>query len=114
MTGPVDQDTRYRVMRMLEAQPDLSQREMSRALGISLGSVNYCLRALIDKGQVKVRNFRASNNKLRYAYILTPKGAAEKARLTAGFLRRKRAEYDRLREEIEALERDMARTRGDG
>ncbi len=75
---------------------------------MSLGATNYVLRALVNKGQVKIRNFRASNNKLRYAYILTPKGLESKARLTSGFLRRKRMEYDALRAEIEALEEELS------
>ena len=90
-------------MRLIEANPSVSQREIARSLGISLGAVNYCLSALIEVGFVKVRNFRASNNKHRYAYILTPKGAAEKAALTAGFLQRKVQEYEALKAEIESL-----------
>ncbi len=69
--------------------------------------MNYCLRALIEKGQVKVQNFRASNNKLRYAYILTPQGLAEKSRLTRKFLKRKLAEYEELKAEIEAIESEI-------
>jgi len=95
-------------MRLIEANPSLSQRDIARALGISLGAVNYCLSALIEVGFVKVRNFRASNNKQRYAYILTPKGAAEKAALTAGFLQRKVQEYEALKAEIESLRGDTA------
>jgi EPS-associated MarR family transcriptional regulator len=94
-------------MRVLEDQPDLSQREIAELLGVSLGATNYVLKALIEKGQVKVRNFRASNNKLRYAYILTPSGIEAKARLTAGFLQRKYAEYEALKAEIEFLEADL-------
>lgn len=90
-------------MRLIEVNPSVSQREIARSLGISLGAVNYCLSALIDVGFVKVRNFRASNNKRRYAYIQTPKGAAEKAALTADFLQRKVREYEALKAEIESL-----------
>ncbi len=97
---------RFRVLRVLQDEPELSQREISVRLGVSLGAVNYCLRALIKKGQVKVCNFRSSDNKLRYAYILTPGGIAEKARLTGAFLARKIAEYEVLRAEIEALRGD--------
>lgn len=85
----------------------MSQRDISSELGVSLGSINYCLRALAEKGQVKVRNFRASDNKLRYAYVLTPRGLEERARLTARFLRRKMAEYDALKAEIESLQKEM-------
>jgi len=99
------EDTRFRVMRILEEEPELSQREIAQRLGISLGGVNYCLNALIEKGQVKVRNFRASNNKIRYAYILTPKGIADKTAMTGRFLQRKLAEYEALKAEIQALQR---------
>lgn len=91
-------------MRVIEANPTYSQRDIARSLGISLGAVNYCLNALIDVGFVKVRNFRASDNKLRYAYILTPKGAAEKTALTGAFLQRMMQEYEALKAEIEALQ----------
>lgn len=97
-------------MRIIEANPTASQREIARGLGISLGFVNYCLSALIEVGFVKVRNFRASNNKLRYAYNLTPKGAAEKSALTADFLHRKLIEYEALKAEIESLQRETAIT----
>jgi len=75
-------------------------------MGMSLGKANYCLNALIDKGLIKVRNFRNSQNKLAYAYLLTPKGIAAKTRLTAGFLKRKIAEYEALRVEIEQLRKE--------
>ncbi|NYI27450.1 EPS-associated MarR family transcriptional regulator [Sulfitobacter geojensis] len=74
---------------------------------MSLGAVNYCLRALVEKGQIKVQNFRASDNKLRYAYILTPRGMAQKAQLTGAFLKRKIAEYEALKAEIEAVKSEM-------
>jgi EPS-associated MarR family transcriptional regulator len=93
------------VLRFLEEHPDHSQRDISRALGVSLGGVNYCLRALIEKGSVKIENFRNSRNKLGYLYVLTPEGIAERAALTGRFLRRKMAEYEALRAEIEALQR---------
>ena len=107
MVKSVPDDVRFRVLRVLQDEPGLSQREISVRLGVSLGAVNYCLRALTEKGQVKVRNFRSSDNKLRYAYILTPGGIAEKARLTGAFLAHKVAEYEALRVEIEALRRDI-------
>src|SRR5262245_14891481 len=90
-------------MRIIEANPTYSQRDIARLVGISLGAVNHCLNALIGVGLVKVRDFRASNNKRRYAYILTPKGAAEKAALAEAFLQRMMREYEALKEEIEAL-----------
>ena len=98
---------RFRLLRLLEQHPEKSQRDISRELGVSLGAVNYMLRALVEKGEVKLRNFRASENKLRYAYVLTPRGIEAKARLTLGFLRRKRNEYEALREEIASLEAEL-------
>ena len=97
-------DARFRILRLLEAHPERTQREISDALGISLGGVNYCLQGLVEKGNLKIRNFRTSQNKLAYAYLLTPKGLAEKARLTRGFLERRRAEYDALKQRNLAIE----------
>ena len=115
--GPVvsrslNEDMRFRVLSLLERNPDLSQRQIAQALGVSLGAVNYVLRALVEKGQLKIGNFRAADNKLRYAYILTPRGLEAKARLTAGFLRRKYAEYEALCAEIAALEAELAAGQG--
>jgi len=107
LSRAANEDVRFRLLRLLDDNPDLSQREIAEELGVSLGATNYVLKALVEKGQVKVRNFRASNNKLRYAYILTPSGIEAKARLTAGFLQRKYAEYEALKAEISALEADM-------
>ena len=98
---------RFRMMRLLAEQPELSQRELSIALGVSLGATHYCLRALIDKGLVKIRNFSRSSHKQRYAYILTPAGIAEKSLLTNRFLKRKWNEYAALKHEIETLEREL-------
>jgi EPS-associated MarR family transcriptional regulator len=97
------EETHLRVLRLLEANPAMSQRELAEALGVSLGNTNYCLRALLDKGLIKVRNFRTSCNKAAYAYYLTPDGFRRKAGLTAAFLIRKMAEYDSLRDEIAVL-----------
>ena len=99
----LQQDTYFRVMRLLQENPDLSQRELAHRLGVSVGGLNYCLKALIEKGWVKVHNFRQSKEKLGYAYILTPQGLIEKARLTGSFLSRKMQEFEALRSEIEAL-----------
>lgn len=110
MTRSPSEDVRFRVLRMLEERPDLSQRQMAEELGVSLGAVNYCLKALVEKGQVKIRNFRAANNKLRYAYVLTPGGLAEKTRLTGRFLKRKMAEYEALKAEIEAIQESLAQS----
>ena len=97
------QDTYFRVMRLLQENPDLSQRELAYRLGVSVGGLNYCLKALIEKGWIKVHNFRQSKEKLGYAYILTTQGLIEKARLTGSFLSRKMQEFEALRSEIEAL-----------
>ncbi|MCI5073633.1 MarR family EPS-associated transcriptional regulator [Oricola sp.] len=97
------EDVRFRVLRLLQDNPEYSQRDIAQALGVSLGAVNFCLNALAEKGHVKVKNFRAADNKLRYAYLLTPKGASEKAALTARFLKRKLREFEALKAEIEAL-----------
>jgi len=102
-SNAISEDTRFRVLRLIEENPYASQREIASALGLSLGGVNYCLKALIGKGLLKIENFRKSGNELGYLYLLTPEGVAEKTHLTEAFLRRKMAEYEVLREEIEAV-----------
>ncbi len=96
-------ETRYKILRLLEKDPRLSQRSIAEALGVSVGKVNYCLQLLIDKGFVKARNFRNSNNKKAYMYYLTPRGIEDKARVTARFFARKLVEYEILAREIEGL-----------
>ena len=111
MPNTIDQhleDTHLRLLKLLEARPELSQRDLARELGTSLGKTNYCLNALIDKGLVKVRNFRNSNNKLAYAYLLTPRGIDSKATITVQFLKRKMAEYEMLKAEIAQLKREVS------
>jgi EPS-associated MarR family transcriptional regulator len=103
----LDEETRLRLLRLLEANPELSQRQLAAALGVSVGKINFCVRALLERGLVKVRNFRDSNNKLLYAYYLTPKGARVKMRTTVGFLKRKLAEYQAMEKEIEELKREV-------
>lgn len=98
-----------KLIRELERAPEQSQRALSQNCGVSLGSIHYCLNALIEKGYVKARNFKNAQNKLAYAYILTPAGLNLKTELTLAFLKRKQAEYDALQEEIKALEEDLAR-----
>jgi EPS-associated MarR family transcriptional regulator len=100
----LQEDTHFRVLALLERNPDISQRDLAKALGVSLGGVNYSLRALVEKGMVKAQNFSSSDKKLSYAYILTPKGLAEKSLLTARFLKRKMDEYEALKAEIESLQ----------
>jgi EPS-associated MarR family transcriptional regulator len=102
------EDVRFKILRIIEAHPDYSQREIASALGISLGGVNYCLKALIEKGFVKVGNFRRSDTKLRYSYALTPSGIAERALLTGRFLQRKKQEYEAIKAEIEAVMNENA------
>ncbi len=99
----IDPDVHFRVLHLLEEEPDLTQRELAKKLGISLGGVNYCLKALIDIGHIKVGNFSKNPNKSMYLYLLTPHGIAEKTKLTAGFLKRKMAEYQILKKEINQL-----------
>lgn len=107
-TSPQLQDeSLLRVMRTLELNPQLSQRELADRLGISLGKANYCLKALLDKGLIKMQNFRNNRNKLAYAYLLTPAGVAAKTALTARFLKRKMTEYEALKREIEELRREV-------
>lgn len=96
-------DIHFRVLRLLQENPNLTQRELSIALGVSLGKTNFCIKALLDKGLLKLLNFKASGNKLAYSYLLTPAGLAEKSALTARFLQRKIVEYERLKSEIESL-----------
>lgn len=100
-------ELRYHLLKTLELSPNLTQRQIAAELGLSLGKVNYCLRALVEKGWVKARNFKNSRNKLAYMYLLTPSGLEEKARVTYHFLRRKLAEIEDLRSEIQEL-RDEA------
>lgn len=101
------EETHLRALRLLEGNPEMSQRELAEALGVSLGKTNYCLKALLERGLIKVRNFRNSRNKAAYAYYLTPAGMRRKAGLTAGFLKRKVAEYEALKREIELLKAEV-------
>ena len=100
-------ELRLRVLRALEANPELSQRQLAAELGVSLGGVNYALKALVERGFVKAGNFRKSGNKVAYLYVLTPQGVAEKASLATAFLGRKLEEYEVLRQEIEALKGEV-------
>ena len=100
------EEAHYRLLRVLESSPQLTQRELAREMGVSLGKVNYCVKALIEQGWIKARNFRNNNNKLSYAYLLTPRGIEQKAVITSHFLRRKLAEYESLKKEIAQLRRE--------
>ncbi len=98
---------RLAVLRLLEQRPEMSQRELSEALGLSLGKTHYVLHSLLDRGLLKAGNFRRSGNKLAYAYMLTPTGLREKLRLTRAFLSRKEAEFEQLRHTIAALKNEL-------
>ena len=100
-------DTEYLVLKKLEANPHLTQRKLSEELGLSLGKTNYVINALIDKGWLKLNNFKRSDKKLGYIYLLTPKGISEKTTLAQNFLRRKSEEYNRLKKEIEKLKLEL-------
>jgi EPS-associated MarR family transcriptional regulator len=106
----LQEDTNFRVLRLLQENPEMSQRELAAAVGVSVGGMHYVLNALIDKGLVKLGNFTAAEDKRRYAYILTPKGFAEKASITRRFLARKIQEYEAMKSEIDALKSE---TEGD-
>ena len=97
----VDQN-QFDILRKINSKPNSSQRELASELGFSLGKLNYCLRALKNKGLIKIKNFKTNPNKLGYAYILTPKGISIKSRLTLNFMKRKMQEYDELKSEIES------------
>jgi EPS-associated MarR family transcriptional regulator len=99
----LQEDTYFRVMRILQENPDLTQRELAEKLGISVGGLNYCMKALMEKGMVKMKNFATSKNKFGYVYVITPTGMAEKAAITHRFLQRKMDEFEALKAEIEAL-----------
>lgn len=109
----MDEELRLRLLRLLTESPDLSQRELAQHLGLSLGKTNYCLRALIDKGWVKVNNFRNSQNKLAYAYVLTPSGLRMKGTATTAFLRRKQLEFAQLEKEIAGLREEVSHQAGE-
>ena len=106
----IDPDIHFRVLHLLEDDPDLTQRQLAEKLGISLGGVNYCLKALIDLGHIKMNNFSKNPNKSVYLYLLTPQGVAEKANLTSSFLKRKMAEYKSLKKEIETIRSKAKKT----
>ena len=106
---PTSEEAHYKLMRLLEANPGMSQRELAQRLGISLGKVNYCLQAVVSKGWIKATNFKNSRNKAAYSYLLTPRGLEMKARLTARFLSIKMREYEALRAEIAEMQREAER-----
>jgi len=108
LTNMLTDEIRYRILRELEREPQLSQRELAESLGVSVGKTNYCLKALGEKGLLKVENFRRNGNKLAYAYRLTPRGIVDKARMTRLFLKIKQREYEQLQSELEELRREVS------
>lgn len=116
MTEPSNQENEldYALLRHLEVATDSSQRALAKRLGVSVGKINYCMRAVVDRGWVKVNNFRRADNKLAYAYLLTPRGVAAKMRLARVFLTIKEQEFERLQREIDALRQEVSAIDGDG
>jgi EPS-associated MarR family transcriptional regulator len=107
---PLHEDAHLRILKIVTEEPDISQRQLAERLGVSLGKTNFLVRALLEKGLLKARNFRRSQNKLQYAYHLTPKGIAAKVGLTRSYLARKEAEYEALQAEIRALRLEVNTT----
>ena len=105
----LNDEYRYKILKHLEADPEISQRELAGKLGVSLGRVNYCVQALIEKGLIKAKNFRNSKNKKGYAYLLTPRGIEDKAKMTIKFLKIKLDEHDALSREIENLREEAGK-----
>ena len=105
---PLPDELRYQLLKQLEQNPEISQRELAKVVGISLGKANYCLKALVEAGWVKVGNFARSEQKLKYAYLLTPKGLSEKAEVTVRFLQRKQMQYQQLEHEIAILKKEAS------
>lgn len=102
----MEDEITYRLLKSIEENPSQSQRELSESLGVSLGKLNYCLKALVDKGWVKARNFKENPNKAGYLYLLTPHGVEAKAKVTVRFLKRKMDEYERIKQEIARLQQE--------
>ena len=111
MSRPIKDEIRYKLIRLLQANPEMSQREVAQALGVSVGKVNYSLRALMQRGWMKAINFKNCQQKSAYRYLLTPRGVEEKAKLTVRFLRAKMDEYKSLEHEIEQIRRDANESR---
>ncbi|MCC5959464.1 MAG: MarR family EPS-associated transcriptional regulator [Rhodobacteraceae bacterium] len=106
----IREDVHFRILRLLNDNPEMSQRDLAKAVGISTGGIHYVLSALLEKGQIKLGKFTAARDKRRYAYVLTPSGIAERAVLTRRFLKRKMAEYEALKAEIEEVGADLPDT----
>jgi len=102
-----NKQSQYQILKSLEQDPNYTQRQLSKDLDLSLGKVNYCLKSIVEKGFVKINNFKNSKNKSQYSYLLTPKGIEEKARLTVEFIKIKTREYEQLKDEIETLKTEV-------
>lgn len=109
----LDDAIRYRLLKLVADRPDISQREIAQEMGVSLGRVNYCLKAMVEKGWLKIGNFRRNRDKRRYSYLLTPRGIKEKSQVTARFLMTKMNEYDALRAEIDRLRTEVREQKTD-
>jgi len=104
MTDSIDEETHYHLLKLIQENPHITQRQLAEMMGVSVGKVNYCIKALVDVGHIKLNNFKQSKNKLRYMYVLTPRALKEKAQITMRFLQQKQQQYERLKQEIEELE----------
>ena len=111
--APPERDLDLELLRQLEQKTDSNQRDLAQRLGVSVGKINYCLKAVIDRGWVKVNNFRRADNQLAYAYLLTPSGAHAKVQMTRAFLARKEQEFEQLQREIHALRDEVSEIDGD-
>lgn len=109
----IDEALRYRILKLLQDDPNISQRDLSKLLGISLGKVNYCLKGLMERGWVKAHNFKDSKNKMAYAYILTPTGMEEKAKVTMQFLKSRVKQFEELQLEIDVLRKEVKKYEDD-
>ena len=103
----MNHELRYKILKIFQENPEISQRELAKKLGISLGKANFCVQALIARGLIKAKRFRSSNNKLAYVYLLTPGGIEEKTKVTLRFLRNKIEEYEMMRKEIQELTKEV-------
>ena len=104
------EEAHLRILKIVAAEPEISQRQLAERLGVSLGKTNFLIKALLEKGLIKAGNFRRAENKFQYMYLLTPKGFGERIRLTRAYLARKEAEYEALQAEIQALKKDIRAT----
>ncbi len=111
MNEPFEQEILYRLLKILSSSSKLTQREMAKRMGISLGKVNYCLSEMAGKGFIKIKQFQMSKNRIQYLYLLTPRGMEEKARITMSFLKRKVSEYEEIKKQIRGLNREVEEER---